>query len=860
MTNLLESDPRVLAEAWLAVDPDPVTKAETEQLLSGDDQDLIDRFGTRLTFGTAGLRGPLGAGPARMNRVLVRVVAAALAAYVADEANGADSSDGDIPHIVVGYDARHLSRAFAEDTVAVVAAQGLRCTLFPGIVPTPILAFAVRQLNASAGVMVTASHNPRADNGYKIYWHDGAQIAAPHDAAISARIEQMPLLGDTDLVALDHPLISIADDSLVPNYLDAVVGLLTPDGARSARVAYTPLHGVAARFIDLAFIQAGFSKPVAVAEQVEPDPDFPTTPMPNPEESGVLEPLLALATEIEADVALANDPDGDRLAVVVPNGPSWRLLSGDEVGSILAEYLLSSSDPAGRPKLVANTVVSSRLLSSIAAHYGAEHVETLTGFKWLMQAGDDRPDHDYLLGYEEALGYAIGSVVRDKDGISGALVVAELVGELGREGRGLLDLLDGIHVRHGMHVTGQRAIRFESTSEDTPVMAAAMDALRALPPSEVGGLEVLSVTDLAEGSQALPATEALVLNLDGGRIVVRPSGTEAKLKLYGEIMAPPSADPAQASVEARMALNAVLDDAVALTARPERRAGSEADPSADSLVAERAAAMIATLPTGASRAADLRLIARCVELTALAGNDTRGTIRTLCAQARRPDPADATVGPSAAVCVHPQLVGLAKELSGGSGVRVATVAGGFPLTLAASAVRLADIGSAAESGADEVDVVLNRSAFLDGRFDDVRDELAASRAEAGATYFKVILEVGELGSTDAVRRACELAVEAGADMIETSTGTAAAGATPAAVLVLAECLADHYDSTGRAVGLKVAGGVRTAEEALGYLGIARAVLGDRWMTPDLFRIGASSLLSDLLSELVATERHLRDRA
>ena len=851
--NMLEPDPRRLAEAWHAVDPDPATRSLVEPMLEGIDDELRRVFGSHLVFGTAGLRGPMGPGPGRMNRVLVRVVAAAIADEVAEDRGDEEVGEG---LVVIGFDARRGSRAFAEDTARVVAARGLRCVLLPDPTPTPVVAFAVRHLGAEAGVMVTASHNPRDDNGYKVFWSDGVQISEPRDGRIMERMRHRSLLADSDLAALDDPLITPGPTELVTTYVDAIIGSLSAGGARSARIAYTPLHGVAASVFRAAFARAGFPAPEVVPEQAEPDPDFPTTPFPNPEEPGVLTSLLTLAAQVDADIALANDPDGDRLAVAVANGPSWRLLTGDEVGALLAVHLLRRppGSRVGR-KLVATTVVSSRMLSRIAEQHGADYVETPTGFKWLMQAAGDFPDSDYLLGYEEALGYAIGDAVRDKDGIGAALVVAELVSDLQQQGQTLLDLLDELHRTHGVHVTGQRAIRFETADDSTSAMSAAMKSLRADPPAAIAGLEVLAVSDLAAGSPTMSATDALVFDLAGGRIVVRPSGTEPKLKVYGEVVGSPSAEPVAASIEARVQLNTVLDEMATRTADFERRA--RASDAIESSTAERAQSLFVASSAGAVRASELRLIATCIDLTTLSGDDTPGRIRALCARARRPDAADATVGPTAAVCFYPQFVGSAKELLAGSDVRVASVAGAFPAALSRLDVRLADVASAIEAGAEEVDVVLNRSAFLDGRLDVVKHELDAMRTVVGDKCMKVILEVGELGSTTNIDQAARLAVEAGADFIKTSTGKSAEGATPTSVLAMANLLAEHKASTGRAVGLKIAGGVATADDALGYLNIVRSVLGEQWMSPSLLRIGASGLLTAVLADLAATEHGLR---
>ena len=367
-----EADVRRQAERWLGADPDPGTRSELQALLTGDPAELRRRFTQRLAFGTAGIRGPMGAGPARMNRVLVRIVAAALAERLLQDASGEAT-------VAVGYDARHRSTDFASDTARVLAGRGIAVTMLPMPTPTPVLAFAVKHLAASAGVMVTASHNPRSDNGYKVYWRGGSQLAAPIDEEISQIIDRTAPLAGSDMAPDDDIRIATAGDDLVEAYLDAVVGLLAPDGPRAVRMAYTPLHGVGAATFLRAVSRAGFDPPAVVADQAEPDPEFPTAPFPNPEETGVLDRLLGLAADTGADVALAHDPDADRLAVAVPEGRRWRLLTGDETGCLLAEHLLRRADPrrgpdpgAKRRRLVINTVVSSRLLPRIAADHGAD--------------------------------------------------------------------------------------------------------------------------------------------------------------------------------------------------------------------------------------------------------------------------------------------------------------------------------------------------------------------------------------------------------------------------------------------------------------------------------------------------------
>ena len=813
-----------------------------------------------------------------MNRVLVRIVAAALAERVLQERD-------EQPHVVVGYDARHKSDLFAADTARVLAARQVPVTMLPGPIPTPVLAFAVKHLDASAGVMVTASHNPRADNGYKVYWRGGQLLAAPTDAELSRIIEPTRPPAAAELASDDDPLIAAAGDDLIEAYLEAVAGLLAPRGPRSVRMAYTPLHGVGAATFLRAASRAGFEPPAVVAGQAEPDPDFPTAPFPNPEETGVLDPLLRLAAETGADVALAHDPDGDRLAVAVPSGGRWRLLTGDETGCLLAEHLLRGdrAEHDGRRRLVINTVVSSRLLGRIAARHGAQWVETLTGFKWIMQAHSQRADtHSLVLGYEEALGYAVGEAVSDKDGIGAALVMAELVADLKTRRRTLGDLLDDLHRRHCVHASGQRSIRFESTAGQQQPMTSAMAALRAAPPSELAGAAVTAVYDLAAGSSDLPPADVVVLETAGheARVIVRPSGTEPKMKVYAEsVVAPDGDDDAalnSARVAARTQVTALLDAAVRHVADPERHgdhhalaaatgrhthqpptlSGHEHAPTTRPAATGRHTHQPPTLSgsapaPSADRADDLRLLVRCIDLTTLEGDDTPGRVRALCSQALRPDPADPTVGPVAAVCVYPSLAGLAAELLAGTPVAVASVAGAFPSGLSPLEIKVAEVSAAVAAGATEIDTVLNRSLFLSGRHDLAAGELRALRQAVGTAHFKVILEVCELGSAAAIAEATRLAIDAGADMVKTSTGKGSAGASPQAVQAMAETVAEHRAADGRPVGIKVAGGVRTAADALEYLDIVRAVLGDGWLVPERLRLGASSLLGNVVHELTA---------
>ncbi|GAA2451339.1 phospho-sugar mutase [Actinomadura vinacea] len=531
-------------EEWLAQDPDPETVAELRGILaSGDEAALADRFGARLEFGTAGLRGELGAGPNRMNRVTVMRAAAGLAARLRQDGGGG---------VVIGYDARHGSERFALDTAAVVTGAGLSAWLLPRPLPTPVLAFAVRHLGAAAGVMVTASHNPPRDNGYKVYWGDGAQIVPPLDAEISAAIDAV---GRVDGLPLGKDW-TVLGEEIVEAYLRALSGLPLGD-AREVATAYTPLHGVGRDVLLSAFERAGFPAPAVVPEQAEPDPDFPTVAFPNPEEPGAMDLVLGLASDSGADLVIANDPDADRCAVAVPDGPGWRQLTGDEVGGLLAEHVLRHT--AG-DRLVVTTIVSSSLLAAIAAAHGARSARTLTGFKWIMKAGEG-----IVYGYEEALGHSVGGVVRDKDGIGAALAVAALAAEAARDGRTLTDLLDDQARRYGLHATAQLSLRVE----DLALIPEALARLRAAPPAELAGRAVERFEDLAEGVDGLPPTEGLRLRLAGpARIVVRPSGTERKLKCYLEVVRPADEDPAAARAQAQEDLDALREALSAALALP----------------------------------------------------------------------------------------------------------------------------------------------------------------------------------------------------------------------------------------------------------------------------------------------------
>ena len=517
------------ARAWRDDDPDPTTRDELDAVLgraaAGDAEaaaDLADRMAGLLEFGTAGLRGALGAGPNRMNRSVVIRAAAGLTAYLKDEGRA-----GEAPTVVVGFDARYNSDVFARDTAAVVVAAGGRALLLPQPLPTPVLAFAIRHLGADAGVMVTASHNPPQDNGYKVYLGDGSQIVPPADAQIAAHIGRVERVADVPRVSEGWETLG---DNLLEDYVDAVVSVVDPHSPRDLRIVHTSLHGVGHGTVHTAFVQAGFAAPVVVDEQAVPDPDFPTVAFPNPEEKGAIDLALARARAVGCDLVIANDPDADRCAAAVldPALGDWRMLRGDEVGALLGAHIVQRG--VSRRDVFANSIVSSRLLASIAKAAGLAHEETLTGFKWISRV--DRLRY----GYEEALGYCVApQLVRDKDGVSAALLLAELAAGLKAQGRTLIDLLDDLAIEHGVHATDSFAVRVSDLAQTDTLMS----RLRAEPPTTVAGVDVARVDDLAEGDGGLPPTEGLRYHLaDRSRVIVRPSGTEPKVKVYLEVIEP----------------------------------------------------------------------------------------------------------------------------------------------------------------------------------------------------------------------------------------------------------------------------------------------------------------------------------
>ncbi|WP_328448893.1 phospho-sugar mutase [Streptomyces sp. NBC_00386] len=527
----MQDDIVARAKAWLAEDPDAETRDELAKLVEAEDvTELTARFSGTLQFGTAGLRGELGAGPMRMNRSVVIRAAAGLAAYLK-----AQGHTGGL--VVIGYDARHKSADFARDTAAVMTGAGLRAAVLPRPLPTPVLAYAIRHLGAVAGVEVTASHNPPRDNGYKVYLGDGSQIVPPADAEIAAEIDAVRALAD---VPRPESGWETLDEGVLDAYLARTDAVLAEGSPRTARTVYTAMHGVGKDVLLAAFARAGFPEPVLVAEQAEPDPDFPTVAFPNPEEPGAMDLAFAAARAAEPDLIIANDPDADRCAVAVKAGADWRMLRGDEVGALLAEHLVRR----GARGVFAESIVSSSLLGRIAEGAGLPYEETLTGFKWIARVEGLR------FGYEEALGYCVDpDGVRDKDGITAALLITELASELKERGRTLLDLLDDIAVAYGLHATDQLSVRVE----DLSVIANAMRRLREQPPTELAGLAITNAEDLTRGTDRLPPTDGLRYTLDGARVIVRPSGTEPKLKCYLEVVVPVAGHDALPAAHAKAA-------------------------------------------------------------------------------------------------------------------------------------------------------------------------------------------------------------------------------------------------------------------------------------------------------------------
>lgn len=508
---------------WIADDPDETTASQAAEVLkdaqAGDVAaiaQLENWFGGLLQFGTAGLRGPIAPGPSCMNRAVVMRAAQGLINYL-------KQNDG--KSIVVGYDARHRSLDFALDTVELAAASGLKAILLPRALPTPVLAFAVRLLQADAGVMVTASHNPPQDNGYKVYLGDGSQIVPPQDKAIAAEIAAIKSV--SDLAKSDT--WELADESVVDAYVASAAATFELPNLPQINVVYTPLHGVGFETLAATFAKAKLAPVQAVEEQVLPDPNFPTVAFPNPEEAGATDMLLELARSQTADLAIANDPDADRCAAAIPTEAGWRLLRGDELGTLLGWWTIKRNSLLNRPPLsgvFAASIVSSNQLATIARANGLEFQGTLTGFKWIAKVPN------LVFGYEEALGYCVDpSAVGDKDGISAATRLVELASWLKSESKSIGQLLDELAAEYGLFQTDQLSVRMQ----DLAAIPAAVARLRNQPPTTVGGMKVENVIDLAAGWNGLPPTDGILLQLSGGQVIARPSGTEPKLKCYLEV-------------------------------------------------------------------------------------------------------------------------------------------------------------------------------------------------------------------------------------------------------------------------------------------------------------------------------------
>lgn len=534
-------------ESWMMDDPDPITKQQTADLLQAaknSDEDaaalLHNYFGPILQFGTAGLRGPLGPGPSCMNRAVVARAAVGLCTYM---------SKNGLQKLIVGYDARHNSYRFALDTVEIAAGLGIKALLLPRALPTPVLSFAIRFYQADAGVMVTASHNPAQDNGYKVYLGDGSQIIPPVDSDIAAEIDAISSV--YDVVRRDSFIV--LDDLAINAYIDRCSSLAHQNISRSIQVVSTSLHGVGDEVWQKVFRNAGFTQLEVVKSQQLPDPDFPTVIFPNPEEAGATDLLLELAQDMQADIAIAHDPDADRCAAAIVDNGTWRLLKGDELGTLLAWWMIERAKvlhlraPSGT---FASSIVSSTLLESIAKADHLNYQSTLTGFKWISKIAD------LSFGYEEALGYCVDpEYVRDKDGISAALVIVELAAYLKSIGQSINEVLNAIAEQFGVYATDQLSVRVANLN----LIPAAMKRLRETPPSTVAGLNVLEVIDLQTGWKHLPPTNGMMLLLNGGRVIARPSGTEPKLKCYLEVVLK-NGDVSNARLQARRVLEEMKRD------------------------------------------------------------------------------------------------------------------------------------------------------------------------------------------------------------------------------------------------------------------------------------------------------------
>jgi phosphomannomutase len=532
------------AERWIAGDPSEETQGELRALLARTDDkaetDLRERFAGPLEFGTAGLRGVLGAGESRMNRAVVLRTTHGLGNALTRLVQNTKTRG-----VVIGYDGRRLSRTFAEDTACALAALGIRAHLFEIVTPTPVTSFAVKHLGAAAGVMVTASHNPPEYNGYKVYWENSAQIIPPIDGEIAGEIEKAPAAKDVPRMALEDArtkgLVVQIEKSVLDAYADAIDALRFGEAKRrDLRIVYTAMHGVGNAFAMAALARAGFPNVFSVPEQAEPDGNFPTVAFPNPEEKGAMDLSLKHARDRNAELILANDPDADRLAVAIPDeksGTKYLQLTGNQVGVLLGHHLLVRGPKRSKPLAIAS-IVSSPELGNIARALGVRYEETLTGFKWIANRAMDlerSEQWDFVFGYEEALGYTVGDVVRDKDGVSGALVFAELAALIASEGRTIHDELEAIARKFGLWVSGQVNVVRKGTSGPKEI-AAMMDRVRASNPTTLGPFDVDEKVDFGAGARGLPKTNMIAFDLKGGsRVIARPSGTEPKAKFYFDV-------------------------------------------------------------------------------------------------------------------------------------------------------------------------------------------------------------------------------------------------------------------------------------------------------------------------------------
>jgi phosphomannomutase len=545
----------LLAEVmlWIANDPDATDRGELERLLESDDeQELKSRFNSNLHFGTAGLRGPEIAGPSGMNRATVSRATQGVVAWLRE--TGVDLARG----VVVGRDARHGSEKFNDEVVAVLLGAGVRVLEMPGPLPTPFVPFVVKSLGLAAGIMITASHNPPRDNGYKLYDQSGSQIIAPSD-----EIVERSMASPSPVVrgSRSSELHSVVGPEVVDDYAQHMVTRFGV-GSSDLAITYTPLHGVGGAVMTQLFAAAGYTNVAFVEQQFTPDGDFPTLAFPNPEEPGALDLALAKADVANSTLVIANDPDADRLGAAVREGEGWRVLRGDEIGWLLASSLLSGAQP---DDVVATSIVSSTLLEAMAREANVRYVVTLTGFKWISRAaGGGR----LRFGYEEALGFAVDPMVADKDGMSAALALCQLAHELAQSGKTLLDRLDEIEGHFGVHAGAQLSFRVDGP-HGLSVITKKVDGLRRSPPTSLGGLAVTRVVDLAAGAFGLAPTEGVLFELGTrGRVIVRPSGTEAKLKAYVEVtMSPdPAVDLAHQRDDAASQLGRVCEELATLLA------------------------------------------------------------------------------------------------------------------------------------------------------------------------------------------------------------------------------------------------------------------------------------------------------